>query len=83
MKNHLNELSMEELEMVDGGFNWGRLVGGGYIGGLLGMAGAGIMLCAMATPAGWAAAAAGAGIAAAGAATGVGVGAITSAIMDD
>ena len=83
MNTNTMELSLNEMEMVNGGFDWLNVEIGGFVGGVLATGAACLAITAMAaTPAGWVAAAAIVGAAAAGSGVGGGVGAIVSAIKD-
>ena len=83
MNTNIKELNLEEMEQVNGGFNWLNVEKGSFLGGVLATGVACLAITGMAvTPAGWVAAAAIAGAAVAGAGTGGGIGAIVSAFED-
>lgn len=82
MNTNMKELSFEEMEMVNGGWSWNRVISGSCFGGIVGMLGAGIVVASMATPAGWLVAGAGLATFAAGVGAGTGVAAVVSAIVD-
>lgn len=50
MNTSMKELNLEEMEMVNGGNNWFSTCLGGFAGGCIGIAAAGLACVAMATP---------------------------------
>ena len=82
MNTNMMELSMDEMEMVNGGINWGRVFGVGWTTAMVGLGAATFTVLAMSNPVGWVAAGIVAGSMVAGGAAGGGITAAIEAITD-
>jgi len=83
MDNNMMELNLNEMEMVNGGINWGRVFGVGWTTAMVGAAAATLTILAASTPVGWVATGAAlAGSMAVGGTIGGGITAAIEAIVD-
>jgi hypothetical protein len=83
MNTEMKELTLDQMDMVNGGIDWDWVLRGGWAGGTAGLAVAGVVVAACTGPVGWAALAGVAGATVVGAAAGAGIGAGASEIFED
>ena len=78
------KLNLDEMDMVNGGWNWDRFSAGSFFGGVVACGAACLAIASMATPVGWVAAgAAVVGATAAGTGLGAGISSIINVVEDD
>ncbi len=82
MNTNIKELNIEEMEMANGGINWGRVFGVGWTSAMVGLGAGALAVLAMSNPVGWVATVVVASAAVATGATGTGIATAVEALTD-